>query len=724
MLCQQCEKIFKAVNTSPPGTSIGVSPELFQYPRMENGWTGSHHIQPGSFRSAEHSGCYVCRSIFRDCNTKTRKLAGVARTFYKIIQTSEKHYALDFTMEILKGSVPGARAQVIGCVGTFPILPRGGMCIGLWTRSEYADTCFADIQVPREPLGLTPNTFSGKCEAQVREWLQECSKEQAHSKCRQDWRTQHDYSFRLLRIDPVDADHLHLEAFHSGDRLPAYVTMSHCWTSRAAMATKLLRTTEASFKDGLPVLTLPKKFQDAVAIARWMQIDYIWIDALCIIQDEDSDDWRIQSSIMGEIYANSYCNIAATSADPEAGCFTTRDISIVEPHPIADPRSTLPDHGHVIGYDDFWCNSLLDTTLHTRAWVLQERLLSPRTIYFGQEQMFWECRCVMACEAYPKGIPQVFRNQRMQSWRLSDQLLDPAYRLSRSTFRWSSLWSWLGLRTSSPSQQPHWAYDTWSRIIERYMECDLTYGHDKLVAISGIAQKVRQTTGERYLAGHWENPLLAQSLLWYVPSRRQANSKSSVRPAAVDSSHYRAPTWSWASVDAQVSWNWPAECRKDVITIVNTTIQADEQHQLGAITGACMKVKGSLLPVELNIVGRNTEGAVVENGRYALGPLTTVSESTATGPRRQSAGPIEVNVYLDEPMLPRTFMHAYLLPVCTDWQGTSDYTIAALAGLLIRKAPTAAAAEGYERIGVFALDSSQAHHLQSGFQKQQILTLV
>ncbi len=132
--------------------------------------------------------------------------------------------------------------------------------------------------------------------------------------------------------------------------------------------------------------------------------DYIWIDALCIMQDSRAD-WHLESTKMGDIYANSYCNIAATSADPDKGCFTSRSTSVVEPLFISNPTSNDPALTHVIGYDDFWSNSLLDTILHTRGWVLQERLMPPRTVHFTYDQILWECHQTRRAQYFHHRLP-------------------------------------------------------------------------------------------------------------------------------------------------------------------------------------------------------------------------------------------------------------------------------------------------------------------------------
>ena len=402
-----------------------------------------------------------------------------------------------------------------------------------------------EVQAPGQTLKLTTNTFTGECERQIRHWLNECHS--SHELCKEDWRAKHSFPRRLLNVGR-DTHEVFLEDTTSRPHRPRYATLSHCW--QAGITTKLTKETAMQLTRGWPLSQFPKRFQDAVSIARWMKADYVWIDALCIAQDSP-EDWIRECNSVGDIYANSYCNIAATSAESDRGYFTERHVEMIESHTIANPQSNDISQTHIIGYDDFWSNSLLDTVLHTRGWVYQERLLSPRTIHFGQEQMFWDCRCVMACEAYPEGIPEQFCNQRTRAWRQFDAMLrsattgsiaasNPRSMLQIVLHSVSRLWT-------RPSKQ--FPIDTtstdsvWSRMIECYMESRLSYGTDKLVAISGIAQIVHRLTGEPYLAGHWENAQLAQSLLWYALARKQADGSPSIRSAPAGCPEYRAASW-------------------------------------------------------------------------------------------------------------------------------------------------------------------------------------
>lgn len=548
---------------------------------------------------------------------------------------------------------------------------------------------------------------------QIRSWLTNCCKK--HVSCNQDWRTARSYPTRLLNIDREEGK-VYLESLSA--KRPQYATLSHCW--RAGMTTKLTASTYEILKQGLPVSELPQRFRDATSITSWMGIKYLWIDALCIIQDSE-EDWLSESVRMGDIYANSYCNIAATSADTRKGCFTRRHIEMVEPYSISSPRADGIAVTYVIGYDDFWSNSLLDTTLHTRGWVLQERLLSPRTIHFGQEQMFWECRCEMACEAYPESIPSQFRNWRTRTWRQSDQMLDPAKKtstdhslhqryvphiLSRYVSRLL-----LPANQKKSITQPTWAYGIWSKTIERYMECELSFQADKLVAISGIAQKLAELTNERYLAGLWENPMLPQSLLWYVLGRRKADSTESVRSASAGSPNYRAPSWSWASMEARIIWNWPAECEKVLVDIMQTSIKELSGSNMSRISSAKMDIRGHVFEATVHVASKEADGLPEEDGRYTLQLSNRYSDLDLETVGAQQLR-MESTIYLDTSLMPAaSSIETYLLPVCTNWRGRSGNTSVTLAGLLLRKVKSSTPETLYERLGIFGLDQRQASTL-------------
>jgi hypothetical protein len=169
---------------------------------------------------------------------------------------------------------------------------------------------------------------------------------------------------------------------------------------------------------------LPKTFEHALVVARELKVGYIWIDSLCIIQD-DPRDWQHESSLMHRVYSNSLCNIAATGAvDSSDGLFFGRDpghVNAVQTYFLLE--GTAKERGiyktsevkfrglYDISEVDFWKNNVLDAPLNKRGWVCQESLLAPRILHFGKTQLLWECCEMEASEKYPKGIPVVMRNK-------------------------------------------------------------------------------------------------------------------------------------------------------------------------------------------------------------------------------------------------------------------------------------------------------------------------
>ncbi|KAJ0120859.1 hypothetical protein J7T55_015594 [Diaporthe amygdali] len=102
-----------------------------------------------------------------------------------------------------------------------------------------------------------------------------------------------------------------------------YITLSHRWGDRDFV--KLTRDKLSDFEDGLPIRLLRKTFQEALVVAWRMNIPYVWIDSLCIIQSGDNGaDWRQESRMMAEVYSNSFCNISADWGDESNGLFFKR----------------------------------------------------------------------------------------------------------------------------------------------------------------------------------------------------------------------------------------------------------------------------------------------------------------------------------------------------------------------------------------------------------------
>jgi hypothetical protein len=255
---------------------------------------------------------------------------------------------------------------------------------------------------------------------------------------------------------------------------------------------------------------------------------------------------------MNKVYSNAVLTIAAAaSEDAYGGLFRSRNPSILAPGYInlpdgvlamsigerRDIRCTaLPSH--------MWEAAVHDAPLNQRAWVVQERFLAPRTVSFCEDQIFWECRELEACEVLPNGIPQTFferpsvgRELRgFKNWEATiASILKTDVGVSRI----------IGgvlehVRYSSP-------YEVWEFALTEFARCGLTKPADKLVAISGIAKEFQRLLQDEYLAGLWRANFL-NGLLWYVSADDGPGPFDSSRPA-----EYRAPSWSWAAVDGPLS---------------------------------------------------------------------------------------------------------------------------------------------------------------------------
>lgn len=248
----------------------------------------------------------------------------------------------------------------------------------------------------------------------------------------------------------------------------------------------------------IPEEKLTKTFQDAIYIARSLGLRYLWIDALCIIQLSNMD-WRKESALMGSIYGGSTITIAATGApDGTKGCF-------LKPLGFIGKIHIEPTTGEIwdIAPSRFH-RSVVNSPLAGRGWALQERLLSPRTLHFSKTELFWECYNCDASESFPEGSPS-FEHQHL----------------------------------FHRDQKP--VSEIWHTIVRLYTGAKLTFASDKMVAISGIAQKAFEENEDQYLAGLWRKDIELQ-LLWcqQSPGKR-----------LLSGSKYRAPSWSWASVNEQ-----------------------------------------------------------------------------------------------------------------------------------------------------------------------------
>jgi hypothetical protein len=292
---------------------------------------------------------------------------------------------------------------------------------------------------------------------------------------------------------------------HSTADLPRYMTLSYRWGSFLDL--RLLTSTNETFMNGQPIGELPLTFRDFITVARHFGVRYLWIDRLCIIQDS-SKDWEAEAVMMGAVYSNATCNIAASDAEePTGGLFRERNVSDMQPFSLDFPVTKY--------YKTFcfresntqsWKRDMNEGPLHNRGWVFQETFLAARVLYFTRRQILWACQSRRAGEGYNLG--EVIEESAPSVMRKDPKL--------------------------------HTATREFSDVVETYTKCKLTRGEDKLYALAGVCSVFEEVTGSRVVAGCLES-VLGQQLHWYT--------KYPTKPATTPQ---RAPSWSWAAVDSPV----------------------------------------------------------------------------------------------------------------------------------------------------------------------------
>ncbi|QDS77891.1 hypothetical protein FKW77_000524 [Venturia effusa] len=359
-----------------------------------------------------------------------------------------------------------------------------------------------------------------------------------------------------------------------------YATLSHRWGNIQIL--KLLSDNEKSLRREIPFLSLPRTFQDAINICLAIELRYIWIDSLCIIQDSKTD-WNYEAARMCTIYSNAWLGIAATFArDGHDGLFSeesSRPASVVE----ASCRTERSVHaGKLVAMEiDAWWKEIELAPLNCRAWVIQERVLSPRTVHFAYDQMWWSCQGLhVACEAMPTG--EVL-NQDFNKF-MADLLQKPARDVELK--------------------------HAWIQLVQRYTSAGITYDTDRPMAIAGIAEAVAQAQSILpcdYLAGVWRDGFV-RSLIW------NTSIFTTPRPHAI--SHTRSastPTWSWLSLNAPVGYGWrfqPGEPFAQFLDACTYPVAGP----FGPVNGGYVTLKGPLLSLR-----RSSDPRRYKSGDYELG---------------------------------------------------------------------------------------------------------
>ena len=421
------------------------------------------------------------------------------------------------------------------------------------------------------------NYDGDQSKAWAKQQLLEC--EQFHQTCTPP--TSNFLPRRLLRIEGTYPLRVRL-CFSTSSEVQVtartYATLSYCWGGLQVF--HLNADTEPQLIHGMDISSLPKTLGDAVSAAWALGLQWIWIDSLCIPQD-DVEVKALEVAQMYLVYMHSHITISASRASScQEGfmqpCSLPFHDTVGFSLPFASPCGRL---GSIV-----LSRGEVRPPIDERSWPLQEHLLARRVLRYTNFRLHWSCT---ATSAYEEG--QVLGTYGKGS-------LPPRH--SAALDRMAMMYN--DLRDKDRSVQ-HWMH-----IVEQYTKRDLTDASDKLPAISGIATFWDPSSKDEYLAGLWRSHL-PLGLLW-----------NSAQPFLQTCSwEYRAPSWSWASLDGQIDWHYHHFDRTDPnLRIKSCNVErVYENAPYGAVKSGTLKLQGHLQIAYIEADGWLAEAALPADDR-------------------------------------------------------------------------------------------------------------
>ncbi|KAF5011053.1 hypothetical protein FDECE_2792 [Fusarium decemcellulare] len=403
---------------------------------------------------------------------------------------------------------------------------------------------------------------------------------------------------RLIEVtDGQDGPQIKLINSQSVNNFPQYCALSYCWGDPTQHhQTKTVLANVKDHETQINLASLPKTVCDAILCCQKLKLTYIWIDALCMIQDDDNDKLS-EIAAMGDIYANAYLTIAASSAkgcsdgflEPRSNPFFTAPIPCFKGQMEevkwalrgdgllnSSAMVQLKDQEHVKMAKNY-------EPLHSRGWTFQESMLSRRIIFYSLFQPYWICQN-QACAGGDPSPKEYFTAVELQEM-FPSQFQEPERNSGEvvSDGDFGHRWPWAA---------------------EQYSSRVLSVLSDKILAIHAVKDKYKYGDGV-YAAGVWLQSLKVD-FLWSTVRRHPRSTAELKRFGAT---YHRGritdiPSWSWLSFDGSVRFDlvWAAFYLGKVRHINDVSsrarvLRAPTTDQFGRLTGKPLRVKGMVKKV-------------------------------------------------------------------------------------------------------------------------------
>ncbi|OHX00718.1 heterokaryon incompatibility protein [Colletotrichum incanum] len=368
----------------------------------------------------------------------------------------------------------------------------------------------------------------------LKQWIRSC--DSTHSACHRDAEPITDMPTRIVKVtEPI-------QLLTSSSIGPCrYIALSHCW-GRLQEHERfcLYRNNFSQLQECIDLNRLPKTFRDAIVLTRGLGIDYIWIDTLCIIQD-DKDDWENESTKMEEVFSAAYCTISAASAKSSLDGF----LSHRSPRPCVQLHMEGSRDLYVCSHIDNFHQDVELAEINQRGWVLQERALSRRSIYYSSTQVYWECGEGIRCET-----------------------LSRLYN-SKAAFLGDANFPKFALNYYRDGRQL-----LIQDLYERYSALAFTMASDRAIAILGLQKRLERAFKTQAAHGSFE-VYFARSILW---KRDQPTAMTAI--AQPTGRH--VPSWSWFSKGGKIEY---MHLSFDKIDWMNDDFESPFAHQRDVLSG-------------------------------------------------------------------------------------------------------------------------------------------
>lgn len=236
-----------------------------------------------------------------------------------------------------------------------------------------------------------------------------------------------------------------------------YVVLGYCWGEQGNKDFVLKQSMLKRKMETIPLSSLPQTLRDTITITKWLGFRYLWIDALCFLQDS-KEDWEKEAAVTRKVYFHTVATIAASAAsDSSQGFLLPR-----EDFNATTPQLVFCEPVGIRGLVSVRCRfpsvTDIEQPLNLRGWALQERLLSPRLLSYETRPLRWTC----PTDTYLEG----------EGDTKSMRFLDSAFPTSFINF------SKAPSSSLSPSRPYNYEMDPlyqWTIIIEDYMKRELRY---------------------------------------------------------------------------------------------------------------------------------------------------------------------------------------------------------------------------------------------------------